>query len=50
MVLEGGLRWQSLSLSPADMDFAELKAAAARDIALAFGVPPILLGLPGDKT
>ena len=50
MVLEGGLKWQSLSLSPADMDFATLKAAAARDIALAFGVPPMLLGLPGDAT
>ena len=50
MLLEGGLRWQSLSLSPADMDFAELKNAAARDIALAFGVPPMLLGLPGDNT
>jgi phage portal protein BeeE len=32
------------------MDFATLKAAAARDIALAFGVPPMLLGLPGDNT
>jgi HK97 family phage portal protein len=32
------------------MDFAELKAAASRDIALAFGVPPMLLGLPGDNT
>lgn len=50
MVLEGGLKWQALSLSPADMDFAALKAAAARDIALAFGVPPMLLGLPGDAT
>lgn len=50
MLLEGGLRWQPLSLSPADMDFATLKAAAARDIALAFGVPPMLLGLPGDST
>jgi HK97 family phage portal protein len=50
MVLEGGLKWQSLGLSPADMDFANLKAAAARDIALAFGVPPMLLGLPGDST
>ena len=50
MLLEGGLKWQSLSLSPADMDFAPLKAAAARDIALAFGVPPMLLGLPGDAT
>ncbi len=50
MLLEGGLKWQSLSMSPADMDFATLKAAAARDIALAFGVPPMLLGLPGDNT
>ena len=50
MLLEGGLRWQALSLSPADMDFLGLKAAAARDIALGFGVPPVLLGLPGDAT
>src|SRR3546814_17345704 len=50
MLLEGGLKWQSLSLTPADMDFTETKAAAARGIALAFGVPPMLLGLPGDNT
>lgn len=50
MLLEGGLKWQALSLTPADMDFVELKAAAAREIALAFGVPPMLLGLPGDST
>jgi HK97 family phage portal protein len=50
MLLEGGLKWQALSLSPADMDFAGTKAAAAREIALAFGVPPMLLGLPGDAT
>jgi HK97 family phage portal protein len=50
MLLEGGLDWKAMSLSPADMDFATLKAAAARDIALAFGVPPMLLGLPGDNT
>ncbi len=50
MLLEGGLKWQGMSMSPADMDFATLKAAAARDIALAFGVPPMLLGMPGDST
>ncbi len=50
MLLDGGLSWQSMALSPADMDFATLKSAAARDIALAFGVPPMLLGLPGDNT
>ena len=46
----GGMRWQAMSLSPAEMDFVGLKAAAARDVALAFGVPPMLLGLPGDST
>lgn len=50
MLLDGGLRWQSMALSPADMDFATLKSTAAREIALAFGVPPMLLGLPGDNT
>ena len=50
LLLEGGLKWQALSLTPADMDFVGLKEAAARDVALAFGVPPVLLGLPGDST
>ena len=48
MLLEGGLKWQSLGLTPTDMDFVAIKEAAARDIALAFGIPPVLLGLPGD--
>ena len=39
-----------MSLSPKDMDFLEAKHAAAREIALAFGVPPMLLGIPGDNT
>jgi HK97 family phage portal protein len=50
MVLEGGLDWKTIALSPRDMDFVEARHAAARDIALAFGVPPMLLGLPGDNT
>lgn len=50
MVLDGGLDWRPMSLSPADMDFIEARHAAARDIALAFGVPPMLLGIPGDNT
>ena len=50
MVLEGGLDWKPLSLTPRDMDFIELKHVAAREIALAFGVPPMLLGIPGDNT
>ncbi|MGI6245161.1 MAG: phage portal protein [Pseudochelatococcus sp.] len=50
LLLEGGLDWRQLSLTPAEMDFAEAQAAAAREIALAFGVPPLMLGLPGDST
>ena len=50
LLLDGGLKWQALGLSPADMDFVAVKEAAARDIALAFGVPPVLIGLPGDAT
>ncbi|HWA42168.1 MAG TPA: phage portal protein, partial [Hypericibacter adhaerens] len=50
MVLEGGLDWKSIGISPRDMDFIEAKHAAAREIALAFGVPPMLLGIPGDNT
>ena len=50
MLLDGGLDWRAMSLSPKDMDFIEAKNAAAREIALALGVPPMLLGVPGDNT
>jgi len=50
LLLEGGLDWKPLSLSPQEMDFVQAKHMAAREIALAFGVPPLLLGLPGDAT
>ncbi len=50
MLLEGGLDWKAMSLSPSDMDFIEARREASREIALAFGVPPMLLGIPGDNT
>lgn len=50
MLLEGGLDWKAMGLSPREMDFMEARNGAARDIALALGVPPMLLGLPGDLT
>lgn len=50
LLLEGGLEWKPMSLTPADMDFLNARHAAAREIALAFGVPPMLLGIPGDNT
>ncbi|WP_170549447.1 phage portal protein [Ruegeria atlantica] len=50
MVLEGGLDWKPMGFSPSDMEFQKTKEAAAREIALAFGVPPMLLGIQGDAT
>lgn len=50
ILLEGGLDWKEMSISPRDMDFIESKNSAAREIALAFGVPPQLLGINGDNT
>ncbi len=50
LLLEGGLDWKTMSLSPTDMDFINARREAAREIALAFGVPPMLLGIPGDNT
>lgn len=50
LLLEGGLDWKAMGLTPKDMDFVEAKNSAARDIALALGVPPMLLGIPGDNT
>jgi HK97 family phage portal protein len=50
LLLQGGLEWKEMGLSPKDMDFIEAKNAAAREVALAFGVPPMLLGIPGDNT
>jgi HK97 family phage portal protein len=50
MLLEGGLSWQAMGLSPTDMGIIESKYSSARDVCLAFGVPPQLLGIPGDNT
>lgn len=50
MLLEGGLDWKPMGFSPSDMEFQKTKEAAAREIAMAFGVPPMLIGIPGDAT
>jgi HK97 family phage portal protein len=50
MLLEGGLDWKPMGFSPSDMEFQRTKEAAAREIATAFGVPPMMLGIPGDAT
>ncbi|MBC7155320.1 MAG: phage portal protein, partial [Rhodobacteraceae bacterium] len=50
MLLEGGLDWKPMGFSPSDMEFQKTKEAAAREIAIAFGIPPMLLGITGDAT
>ncbi len=49
LVLGGDVDWKELGFSPKDMDFAELKAQAAREIAAAFGVPHLLV-VSGEAT
>ena len=50
MLLEGGLDWKPMGFSPSDMEFQKTKEAAAREIAIAYGMPPMLIGIPGDAT
>lgn len=50
LLLDGGMEWKEMGLSPRDMMFEANKNSSARDIALAIGVPPLLLGIPGDNT
>lgn len=50
MVLEGGMDWREMSINPKDMDWIQGRHTDSRDIALAFGTPPMLLGIPGDNT
>lgn len=50
LVLEGGLDWRDMSFSPKDMDWLAGKDISAREIALAFHVPPQLIGIQGSLT
>ena len=50
LVLEGGLDWKEMSLSPKDMDWLAGKDVSAREIALAFNVPAQLIGIDGSLT
>ena len=50
LLLEGDFDWKEMGISPKDMDFLSLKNMAARDIALCFGVPGQLVGVPDSQT
>lgn len=44
-VLGGGARWQSMSLSPVDMDFIEGRKMTREEICTVFDVPPPIVGI-----
>jgi HK97 family phage portal protein len=48
--LEGDMKWEEMGVSPKDLDFVSGKYLSAREIAQAFGVPAMLVGVPGDAT
>lgn len=50
MLLEGGVDWVQMGMSPRDMEILQTKYSSARDVSLALGVPPQLMGIPGDNT
>lgn len=50
LILDGGLEWQEMGLSPKEMDWLEGKNSSARDVCGAFGVPSQILGIPGSQT
>jgi HK97 family phage portal protein len=50
LILEGGLEWKEMGLTPKDMDWLGGRNRAACDIALAFGVPEQLIGIQGSQT
>ncbi len=50
MLFEGSLKWEELSISPKDMDWLQGRDMSARDIAMAYDVPPQLVGISGSQT
>ena len=50
LLLEGDFDWKEMGLTPKDMDFLNLRHLSAKDIALCFGVPSQLVGVPDAQT
>lgn len=49
-ILTFDMEWRNMGMSPTDMDWLNGKNSTARDICLAFGYPPFLLGMPEGAT
>jgi HK97 family phage portal protein len=50
LILEGGMKWVPLSITPKDMDHRETMLTNARFIAGVYHTPPQLVNIPGEST
>lgn len=50
IILEGNLDWRPLSMSPAEMSWGDALRYSSKEIAIALGVPPELVGDNANKT
>lgn len=50
MIADAALKWVPMTSNLVDLQAEEIRNQAARGIANAAGVPPMLLGIPGDNT
>lgn len=50
IILEGGLQWQEMGMSPLDMAWLDSQKLSARQIAMIFNIAPELIGDPDAKT
>ncbi|MFC5587564.1 phage portal protein [Sporosarcina soli] len=49
-LVEGGLEYQAMGLSPKDMDFIDSRRMTREEICAVFGVPPQLVGIQDKST
>ena len=50
MLLEGGMKWNQISLNPKEMDFIKGFNLSGQQIAAAYGVPLQVIPIPGSQT
>lgn len=50
LLLQGGIEWKEMGLSPKDLDFEAGRNLSIREIVEAFGIPPALLGIECDAS
>jgi HK97 family phage portal protein len=50
MILEGGMKATAYNWSPKELDWINSNRELARKISFGYGVPPQLIGIPGDST